>query len=197
MDENSRADAAAEGATPSGDAPAEANGVAAAGEGEAPEVKADAVEEEKDNTKTLDEYLAEQAAKRAQIGAKKEARQADSADAEALGKRLEKQDSEDYYKIQKVRRQAWAYVHTDTPLTLLPLDRSAPSDSARRRRSRCLRLSRASTPHPPPVVVVLPVAVEGIVAEVRRGAEEVTVVVEHHEVQHEVVVVVPAVVEQT
>lgn len=60
------------------------------------------VEEEKDNTKTLDEYLAEQAAKRAQIGALKEARPAET-DAKALGTKMEKQSDEDYFKAQKER----------------------------------------------------------------------------------------------
>ena len=102
VDENARADAAEEGANPAGTPTA--NGAATPAEGESAEKVEAAAEEEKDNTKTLDEYLAEQAAKRAQIGAKKEARVADSADTDSLGKRLEKQDSEDYYKIQKERQ---------------------------------------------------------------------------------------------
>lgn len=102
VEEGSRADALEEGATPAGESAAVPNGTVTPAEG-AVEPKAE-VEEEKDNTKTLDEYLAEQAAKRAQIGTKKEARTADAADLDVLGKRLEKQDAEDYYKTQKVRQ---------------------------------------------------------------------------------------------
>ena len=61
-------------------------------------------EEEKDNTKTLDEYLAEQAAKRAQIGALKEARAAE-VDDKALGTKVTKQLGDDYYSTQKERVQ--------------------------------------------------------------------------------------------
>lgn len=61
-------------------------------------------EEEKDNTKTLDEYLAEQAAKRAQIGAYKEARAAE-VDDKALGTKVTKQLGDDYYSTQKERVQ--------------------------------------------------------------------------------------------
>lgn len=61
-------------------------------------------EEEKDNTKTLDEYLAEQAAKRAQIGAVKEARAAE-VDDKALGTKVTKQLGDDYYSTQKERVQ--------------------------------------------------------------------------------------------
>ncbi|PWN93929.1 hypothetical protein FA10DRAFT_264526 [Acaromyces ingoldii] len=111
VDENARADAAAEGGDsvkPSSDAPVsgEANGWDAPAEGgaktgDAPSAPLAAVEEEKDNTKTLDEYLAEQAAKRAQIGAKKEARQADNIDASSLGKKVEHSRGEDFYSVQK------------------------------------------------------------------------------------------------
>ncbi|MCO5610065.1 hypothetical protein L7F22_064300 [Adiantum nelumboides] len=79
------------------DAPAEGG----AKTGDAPSAPLAAVEEEKDNTKTLDEYLAEQAAKRAQIGAKKEARQADNIDASSLGKKVEHSRGEDFYSVQK------------------------------------------------------------------------------------------------
>ncbi|UZJ55947.1 hypothetical protein CBS101457_005267 [Exobasidium rhododendri] len=102
VEDGARADAAEEGATPAGDKSTPVNGEAAAG-GEAKEALP-IVEEEVDNTKTLDEYLAEQATKRAQIGAKKEARSADVVDPDTLGKRLEKQDAEEYFKIEKERQ---------------------------------------------------------------------------------------------
>lgn len=56
---------------------------------------------EKDNTKTLDEYLAEQASKRAQIGAVKTARPAEAVD--NLGTKFEKAGDEDYYSVKTER----------------------------------------------------------------------------------------------
>lgn len=102
-EDGARADAAEEGATPAGEAAVAPNGAVTSSDAPEADAKAPVIEkEEEDNTKTLDEYLADLAAKRAQIGAKKEARPADAADLDALGQRLQKQDSEDYFKTQKV-----------------------------------------------------------------------------------------------